>query len=169
MIIREEIETLTEIIEFNFCYDKDKLWISILSLSKNKMIEKEFKRIIQQDRDLNRLCAKICEEIDNIFNIEKNKNIIINIIKSINKNKNKNTLSIITVYWALRKDYDENNNLIDSYPIILAQVDDIGLKYIQYNNEYLRLCNYVENNGQDLIDLGSRLYYIVKDMLKLNN
>ena len=27
MSIREEIETITEIIEFNFCYDNDKLWI----------------------------------------------------------------------------------------------------------------------------------------------
>lgn len=164
MAIREEIETITEVIEFNFCYDKDKLWISILSLAKNKIVENKFKRIIQQDTNLNKLCCNICKEIDDIFNIEKNKNTIINIIKAVDKNKN--TLPIITVYWALRKEYDNNNTMINSYPIIMAQAEEKGLKYIQGNNEYSKLCNYVENNGQDFINLGSELYYIVKDMVK---
>lgn len=159
---RYEDENIIEVIEFAFCYDKDKLWISIQSLVKNIIVEKAFKKAIQE-KELNDLCSKICKDIDDIFDIEKNKKSIINIIRAINKEVKK--LPVITVYWALRKEFDEENNLLDSYPIGIAMVEERGIKYISNNNEYLRLNNYVNNNIQDFLLLVGELYYTVKKLM----
>ena len=96
---RVEEKELCKVAEFVFVYDKDKLWISLEFLGKNKIMENKFRESISNTREIHDLCVKICAGIDKIVNISSNKNIIINIIKSFNNESNK--MPIYTMSWEL--------------------------------------------------------------------
>lgn len=158
---RVEEKELCKVAEFVFVYDKDNLWISLEFLGKNKIMENKFRESISNTREIHDLCVKICAGIDKIVNISSNKNIIINIIKSFNNESNK--MPIYTMSWGTITEYDENNEVVECSANVFTKIDNGALSYLQKNNEYARLYNYLIENCNDFTLLGSELYYIAKE------
>ena len=56
----------------------------------------------------------------------------------------------------------ENSDKTELKPQSVIEVNKTQLPYLDTNNEFSRLVNYVHNNKQKLVDLSSILYWAVK-------
>ena len=130
---RVEEKELCKVAEFVFVYDKDNLWISLEFLGKNKIMENKFRESISNTRE----------------------------IKSFNNESNK--MPIYTMSWGTITEYDENNEVVECSANVFTKIDNGALSYLQRNNEYARLYNYLIENCNDFTLLGSELYYIAKE------
>ena len=104
-----------------------------------------------------KVCNNICEEIDSIFDINKNRDMLIDIINTTSKGEKK--LGLITFSMVSYKGVDRSGNRIESEPQILIKANKTQLHYFDINNEFSRLVNYIYDNKQKLMDLGSALYW----------
>lgn len=163
---RVEEKELCKVVEFVLVYDDNNIWISLECLSPNKMVEQEFRKAISNIEEVKNLCIKICKGIDKILNINENRDTIINIIKAFNSEAKK--MPIYTISLGTITEYDENNIIIEHSNNIFTDINKGALSYIQKNNEYIRLYNYLTENCNDFTDLGSELYYIVREYYEKN-
>ena len=148
-------KVVAEMIEFVIRYHENNVWISIESISPNKILENAF-RVELRKKEVNKICADICEYLNAIFDIENNKNRLINIINDTNKEDKK--LSLIKISMTIH----ENSDKTELKPQSVIEVNKTQLPYLDTNNEFSRLVNYVHNNKQKLVDLSSILYWAVK-------
>ncbi|WP_294132012.1 hypothetical protein [uncultured Clostridium sp.] len=65
--------------------------------------------------------------------------------------------------WGTITEYDENNEVVECSANVFTKIDNGALSYLQKNNEYARLYNYLIENCNDFTLLGSELYYIAKE------
>lgn len=146
--------------EFILRYTDNKVNLSIESLAKNESVNRKFAHFLQNE-EANILCNKICSEIDRIIDIDNNKNTLINLIKSMSTIDKK--IPLYTLYMEHYTDYNGRNEEIDSDVEIIVMIEDMGLKYLQNNNEFNRMINYMKQNLDDFVKLGSILYLAVNE------
>lgn len=160
MKVKEKTKIVSEMIEFVIrCHD-NKVWISIESMSPNKMVENAF-RVELRKKEVNKICTDICEELDTIFDIEKNKNRLINIINFTNTEEKK--LSLMKISMVSYSGLDTFGNEINFDPQAVIEVNKTQLPYLDVNNEFSRLVNYIHDNKQKLVGLASILYWAIRD------
>lgn len=156
MKVKQETKVEAEMVEFVIRHSDNKVWISIESMVKNKVIENAFKIELRKE-EVSKVCANICEEIDAIFDIDRNKKQLINIINTTSKGEKK--LSLMTISMASYREFDEFGNETKCEPQIVIEANKTQLPYFDVNNEFSRLVNYIYDNKQKLVELGSILYF----------
>ena len=153
---KKQTKIESEMIEFAIRHADNRLWISIECMIANKVVENAFKVELRK-KEIMKVCNNICEEIDSIFDINKNRDMLIDIINTTSKGEKK--LGLITFSMVSYKGVDRSGNRIESEPQILIKANKTQLHYFYINNEFSRLVNYIYDNKQKLMDLGSALYW----------
>lgn len=166
----EQLDTLEEVtrverkneialVEFVLRLTSKGINLSIESLSENNSVNKIFTNALQEKESIV-LCKKICREIDNIMDIDNNAKILKNIIKSVSKDEQK--ISIFSLYMAEAIEYNDKDEIVNSDVEVLVYIQENGLKYLR-NNEFIRLREFMSENLNDFIMLGSILYWAIED------
>ncbi len=160
MKAKQETKVEAEMIEFVIrCSDKD-VWISIESMVANKVIENAFKVELRK-KEVSKICSNICEELNSIFDIKNNKRALMNIINATSRSERK--LSLMTLSLASYREFDVFGNEINVEPQILIEPNRTQLPYLDINNEFSKLINYIYDNKEKLINLASILYWSSTD------
>ena len=84
-----------------------------------------------------------------------------NIINATSRSERK--LSLMTLSLASYREFDVFGNEINVEPQILIEPNGTQLPYLDINNEFSKLINYIYDNKEKLINLASILYWASTD------
>ncbi|WP_195989299.1 hypothetical protein [Clostridium sp. D53t1_180928_C8] len=157
---KQKTKVEAEMIEFVIRCSDNEIWISIESMVVNKIIENAFKAELRK-KEVSKICSNICEELNSIFDIRNNKRSLMNIINATSMSERK--LSLMTLSLASYREFDVFGNEIKVEPQILIEPNRTQLPYLEINNEFSKLVNYIYDNKKKLINFASILYWASTD------
>lgn len=149
----------TPMVEFVFRCTNKKVWISIESLSDNKIVDDVLKSILKTGQ-ANELCIEICKALDDIYDIDSNKIKLINVINALSKKEKK--ITIVTLYSITEVVFDKKENEFIHKKMIGFGSNGLELRYIQNNNEYDRVNEYLIECKSTILKLANIIYYSIE-------